>query len=279
MSDGVDHLARIVVRKRLEVARRVRRAAVYGAWADAQPAPAPGFVDLLRRERLGSVGGAPTPRAAPRVIAEIKLKSPSAGEIRARKPGELTRIARAYETAGAAAVSVLCDGPGFGGGPLDLRRVASVVSAPVLFKEFVVHRLQVDMARALGASFVLLLARVLDDAELRTLIQVVRSRGLEPVVEAADGEELDRALRTEATVIGINARDLRSFSVDAGQARALVDRIPEERIAVFMSGVRSADDFARVAQSRADAVLIGEGLMRAQDPGAALKSLLAASPR
>jgi indole-3-glycerol phosphate synthase len=135
------------------------------------------------------------------------------------------------------------------------------------------------MARALGASFVLLLVRVLDDAELRSLIRVVRARGLEPVVEAADGEELDRALRTEATVIGINARDLRSFSVDAGQARALVDRIPEDRIAVFMSGVRSAEDFARVAQSRADAVLIGEGLMRAQDPGAALRSLLAAPPR
>src|SRR5687767_5904216 len=98
MSDRVDHLARIVVRKRLEVARRIRRSAVYAAWADAQPAPAPGFVDLLRREQ-------PAP---PRVIAEIKLRSPSAGEIRARTPGELVRIARGYERAGAAAVSVLC---------------------------------------------------------------------------------------------------------------------------------------------------------------------------
>jgi indole-3-glycerol phosphate synthase len=268
MSERVDHLARIVARKRVEVVRRKRMAAVFEAWADAQPAPAPGFVDLLRRDGQ-----------APRVIAEIKLRSPSAGEIRARKAGELVRIARAYEAAGAAAVSVLCDGPGFGGGPLDLRRVASVVSAPVLFKEFVVHPLQVDMARALGASFVLLLVRVLDDVELAELIRAVRARGLEPVVEAADGEELDRALRSEATIVGINARDLRSFSVDAGQARALVDRIPEERIAVFMSGVRTPDDFARVAESRADAVLIGEGLMRAQDPGAALKAMLAVMPR
>jgi indole-3-glycerol phosphate synthase len=269
MSDRVDHLARIVARKRLEVERRKQRAHVYEAWADAQPAPAPGFLDLLRRERP----------AAPRVIAEIKLRSPSAGQIRARTAGELVRIGRGYERGGAAAVSVLCDGPGFGGGPLDLRRVASVVSVPVLFKEFVVHPLQVDMARALGASFVLLIVRVLDDSELRSLIRATRARGLEPVVEAADGDELDRALRTEATVVGINARDLRSFSVDAAEARALVDRIPEERIAVFMSGVRSAEDLGRVAQSRADAVLIGEGLMRAQDPGAALKSLLAASPR
>jgi indole-3-glycerol phosphate synthase len=115
---------------------------------------------------------------------------------------------------------------------------------------------------------------VLSDAELRRLIREVRARGLEPVVEAADADELSRALASEASIVGVNARDLRSFSVDAGQASALIERIPRDRIAVFMSGVRSRADFARVAGTRADAVLIGEGLIRDRDPGAKLAELL-----
>jgi indole-3-glycerol phosphate synthase len=115
---------------------------------------------------------------------------------------------------------------------------------------------------------------VLSDAELALLIREIRARGMEPVVEAADAQELERALATEATIIGVNARDLRSFSVDSAHATSLVDRIPASRVAVFMSGVRTPADFARVAASRADAVLIGEGLMRAPDPGAQLRSLL-----
>jgi len=121
------------------------------------------------------------------------------------------------------------------------------------------------------------LVRVLDDAALVRLIGAARKRGLEPVVEAADADELARVLATTALIVGINARDLRSFSVDSGHAARLVDAIPRERIAVFMSGVRSAADFARVAATRADAVLIGEGLMRAPAPGAALHTLLAGS--
>jgi indole-3-glycerol phosphate synthase len=264
MADPVDHLARIVERKRLEVARRLRRAKLYARWAEQREPPKPGVARALSR-----TSGEP-----PNVIAEIKLRSPSAGLIRSRKVLELAEIASGYEQGGAAAVSVLCDGPGFGGSPLDLRRAAQVLSVPVLFKEFVVHEVQIDLARALGASFVLLLVRVLDDAELVRLIRAVRARALEPVVEAADAAELERALRTEATIVGVNARDLRSFSVDSGHAAQLVDRIPRERVAVFMSGVRSADDFARVASTRADAVLIGEGLIRAEDPGARLAEWL-----
>jgi indole-3-glycerol phosphate synthase len=264
---GIDHLARIVERKRFEVRRRGRRAACFAHLASTQP---------LRHdepaERLRRPAGEP-----PRVIAEIKLRSPSAGRIRTRTPGELVRIARGYQAAGAAAVSVLCDGPGFGGSVLDARRVAAQVQAPVLFKEFVLEPVQIDAARAAGASLVLLIVRVLSDAQLATLIRAVRARGLEPVVEAADAHELERALASEALIVGINARDLRSFAVDSGHAVGLVDRIPPDRIAVFMSGVRSAEDFARLADTRADAVLIGEGLMRAADPGAQLAAFLAAS--
>ena len=265
MADPVDHLARIVERKRTEVSRRLRRAAVYARLADAV-VPAPNVhAERLRRK----------PGQLPRVIAEIKLRSPSAGQIRPRRTGEHLRIAAGYQRGGAAAISVLCDGPGFGGSVLDACRVARKVDVPVLFKEFVVSPVQVDAARAAGASLVLLLVRVLSDAELAQLIREVRARGLEPVVEAADAEELARALATDATIIGINARDLRSFSVDSGHAAQLVEQIPRDRVAVFMSGVRSASDFARVASTRADAVLIGEGLMRAADPGQALTSLLA----
>jgi indole-3-glycerol phosphate synthase len=117
--------------------------------------------------------------------------------------------------------------------------------------------------------------RVLRDRELGALIREVRARGLEPIVEAADERELERALATEASIVGVNARDLRSFDVDPARAGELVERIPSSRVAVFMSGVRTRADFARVAQTRADAVLIGEGLMRAEDPGKQLAELLA----
>ena len=264
VNSAPDHLAQIVARKRIEVSRRLQRAATFARFSEARPAPHGDLLAPLRRQ----------PGAPPRVIAEIKLRSPSAGSIRARVPGALVSIAEGYARNGAAAVSVLCDGPGFGGSPLDLRRVAARVSVPVLFKEFVVHPVQLDVARAVGASYALLLVRVLTQTELAQLIAETRARGLEPVVEAADAAELERALETDADIVGVNARDLRSFDVDPLRARALVDRIPPERVAVFMSGVRTNDDLARVADTRADAVLIGEGLMRHADPGAALAALL-----
>lgn len=262
---AVDHLAQIVERKRVEVARRTRRSGTFVELAERATLPAGDLIAPLRRAA----------HAPPRVIAEIKLRSPSAGTIRARVRGELVAIARGYEQGGAAAISVLCDGPGFGGSPLDLRRVAQEVRVPVLFKEFVIDPVQIDVARATGASYVLLLVRVLEDRELERLIREVRARGLEPVVEAADARELERALATEATILGVNARDLRSFDVSPERAGELVERIPKDRIAVFMSGVRSKADFARVAATRADAVLIGEGLMREPAPGARLAEWLA----
>ena len=264
VNSAPDHLAQIVARKRVEVSRRLARAATFAHLAEAVSPPRGDGLAPLRRP----------PGAAPRVIAEIKLRSPSAGSIRAREPGALVGIAEGYVQGGAAAISVLCDGPGFGGSPLDLRRVAARVGVPVLFKEFVVHPVQLDLARAVGASYALLLVRVLTQPELTQLIAETRARGLEPVVEAADAAELERALDTDASIVGVNARDLRSFDVDPQRARSLVARIPPARVAVFMSGVRTRDDLARVAETRADAVLIGEGLMRQADPGAALAALL-----
>lgn len=260
-----DHLTAILARKEREVERRRRH---------ARPV-APDAAD--RRERALAALRRPSGEP-PRVIAEIKRRSPSAGVIRARALGEVAAIARAYESAGAAAVSVLADGPGFGGCVLDVRRAARAISVPVLFKEFVIDPSQLDAARAAGASLVLLLVRALPGASLDAMIDAARARGLEPVVEAADADELERALATAATVVGVNARDLRSFAIDGGAAARALQEVPSGRVAVYMSGVGTSEDFARVAAGRADAVLIGTELMRAPDPGARLRAILGAEP-
>ena len=265
-----DHLADILARTRRE---NLRRRAHVEAMRPVRRTPEPDRgkqgVQALRR----------TDSSRPSVLAEIKFRSPSAGAIRPWRPGEGVRIARQYEAAGAAAVSVLADAPGFGGSPLLVRRVSRAVEVPTLFKGFVIDPVQVDLAYDVGASLVLLLVRALDPGALGEMVSRVRIVGLEPVVEAADAREVDLAVESGATIVGVNARDLRTFQVDMQIAHDCVARIPEDRVAVFMSGVRSDDDFRAVAQSRADAVLIGEGLMREEDPGARLAAWIAsASP-
>jgi indole-3-glycerol phosphate synthase len=260
-----DYLSAILARKRLENVRRRRHAAaMQSVERSPQPERSERGIRALRRAS----------DEPPSVIAEVKFRSPSAGQIRCWSPGEGVRVAQGYERGGASAVSVLADGPGFGGSPLLVRRVAQAVSAPVLYKGFVLDRIQVDLAYDVGAALVLLLVRALEDSDLRALIQHIRSLGMEPVVEAANSDEVDRAVAAGSTIVGVNARDLSTFRVDKGAARACVARIPTECVAVFMSGVRSVDDFRDVAQGRADAVLIGEGLMRSEDPGARLAELL-----
>lgn len=214
--------------------------------------------------------------SAPRVIAEVKFRSPSAGIIRARRPGEAQRLARAYVDGGASAVSVLADGPAFGGSPLDVRRVCATVEEPVLFKGFVLDERQIELASRVGASMVLLLVRAMPADVLERLVRYAIELGVAPLVEAADDEELTIALATSATLVGINARDLRTFRVDPAAARRQLEAIPSERVAVYMSGIRSAEDLARVAAGRVDAVLVGEGLAREADPAATLREWLRA---
>lgn len=260
-----DYLSAILARKRLENSRRRRHmAAMQPVDRPPQPERSAGGIRALRR----------APGEPPSIIAEVKFRSPSAGEIRRWSPGEGVRVAQGYERGGASAISVLADGPGFGGSPLLVRRVAAAVQAPVLYKGFVLDPVQVEVAYDVGASLVLLLVRALGDSDLRTLIVQIRSLGMEPVVEAANAAEVDRAVMAGSTIVGVNARDLSTFRVDRDAARACVARIPAEHVAVFMSGVRSAADLQEVAQGRADAVLIGEGLMRSEDPGARLSELL-----
>jgi len=261
-----DRLEAILRRTRREVERRRRFGSLQERLLAELPAPEDreAAVDALRRP----------PQAPPRVIAEVKFRSPSAGMIRERRRGEALRIAQAYRSGGASAVSVLADGPGFGGSALDVRRVAASSPLPVLFKGFVIDPLQVQLARLVGATFVLLLVRALSDVALARLMGEVRELGMEPLVEAADPEELARALAAGARVVGVNARDLRSFRVDLEAAARQVQAIPADRVAILMSGVRGPEDFARAARSRADALLIGEGLMRAEHPAERLRTLL-----
>ncbi len=207
------------------------------------------------------------------MIAEVKFASPSAGAIRTRDVGDAARIGAAFRSAGASAVSVLADGPGFSGSALTVRQVARAVDGPVLFKEFVLDPIQIDVARIVGATMVLLLVRALETKELVALVDYALAQGLAPVVEAADAEEVATALATDARIIGVNARDLRTFQVDLTAAEAHLGLVPPDRIAVFMSGVRDRESFARVSAGRADAVLIGEALMRAEDPASALRDM------
>ena len=261
-----DQLGALIARKGREVARRRARTRLAVCWQaqgsvdiDAEAS----IVALLRR----------APGLAPRVIAEIKRRSPSAGTLRAWGKGDVAAISRAYVDAGATAISVLCDA-GFGGTPLDVRRAARASGAAILYKEFVLHPVQLDAARALGASIVLLLACVLDDNSLSALMDACRARGLAPLVEVANEDELRRVLRLDAKLVGVNARDLRTFEVDPAEAARLVAIVPADRVVVYMSGVRERADFERVAATRADAILVGEGLMRAPSPGEKLRELL-----
>jgi indole-3-glycerol phosphate synthase len=263
----LDYLARILERKGRENLRRAAHSRALAQFTEAHT------IDSSRRENALAALRRPE-GAPPRVIAEVKFASPSAGIIRAKTARAGIELGLAYEAGGAAAVSVLADYPGFRGSPLEVRRVASAVHVPVLFKEFVLEEAQLDLARAMGASMVLLLVRALSPERLATMIRATRWLGLEPVVEAADARELDVALGTDATILGVNARDLRTFTLDVDAAARAVETIPKDRISVFMSGIRSDEDFRAIARTRADAVLVGEGLAREADPAASLRRWL-----
>ncbi len=207
----------------------------------------------------------------PRVIAEIKRRSPSRGEIRANF--DLVECAKAYAEGGAAALSVLTDERYFGGHLDFLRTVRGAVPVPLLRKDFIVDRYQVDEARACGADAVLLIAAALPAAELRALRRHAVALGLGVLVEVHDEGELEAALEAEADLIGVNNRDLRSFEVDLGVTERLAAAIPEGVVVVAESGIFSPEDVARLEGAGADAFLVGEALMREEDVGLALRRL------
>jgi len=208
-----------------------------------------------------------------RIIAECKRRSPSRGVL--RPDYDPVAIARAYEVAGAAAVSVLTE-PTFFDGALDhLRRVRAAVTLPVLRKDFIVTPYQVVEAAAAGADAVLLIAASLDDRQLGALAAIARDCGLDTLVEVHDRGELDRAVAAGADVIGVNSRNLRTLAVSQDVLDELGPSIPPGVVAVAESGLRTPGDLQRLRAVRYDAFLIGERFMADPHPGAALAELKA----
>lgn len=251
-------LDEIVKRKAAEVAQRKQLRPI-SALREMPPRPPRDFAAALARPGLS-------------IIAEIKRRSPSRGPlVESLDPAEL---ARAYEAGGAAALSVLTDREFFGGSEQDLMAARSAVCLPVLRKDFTIDEYQIYEARAIGADAILLIARILDDAQLRDLNAIAAAVGLAALVETHVAAEVDRALAAGATIIGVNSRDLDTFEVRLDAALALRPRIGAA-IAVAESGVHTAEDVCRVRAAGFDATLVGESLVRSGDPRTKLAELLA----
>lgn len=204
-------------------------------------------------------------------IAEVKRRSPSAGDL--RPDADPAAIAAAYERAGAAAVSILVD-ERFGGSWDDLRAARTTAALPLLAKGFFSTHADLRVAKEAGADAVLLLLRDLDHGQMRELLEVAHALGLETLVEAHDADELARAVALDASVIGVNARDLSTFRIDRAAQLRLVAAAPRDRVVIAESGIESRAQGAAAELAGADAILVGSALMRASDPGARLAELV-----
>ena len=205
------------------------------------------------------------------VIAEVKRRSPSKGDLR---PGlDPADMAQRYTAGGATCLSVLTDSVSFGGSPEDLATARSACDVPVLRKDFTVSELDVIDARLMGADCVLLIAAALDDDELAAFHRLAGDIGLDVLVEIHDEAELERALAVGATLVGVNQRDLVTFEVDHDRAVRMAAAFPPDVVSVAESGVRDAGDAAALADAGYDAVLVGESLVTSADPTAAVRAL------
>jgi indole-3-glycerol phosphate synthase len=209
------------------------------------------------------------------LIAEVKKASPSAGII--CPDFEPVRIAHAYAKAGAAAISVLTDQEFFQGHIDYLQRIRPLVNLPLLRKDFIIEELQIHEAAACGADAVLLIAAILDDRQLRDFRAIAEHLHLAALVEVHDELELDRALAAGAQLIGINNRNLATFSVSLATTEKLARKIPTDRLIVAESGIHSRADVERVARAGAKAILVGESLMRSGNIAAKVRELLGAA--
>jgi indole-3-glycerol phosphate synthase len=252
----VNALDPILASTRVEVARR--EAALPVAQLGPRQGPVRPFVGALRRPGL-------------QVIAEHKRRSPSAGPI--REDLSLAQVVAAYESGGAAALSILTEGPSFGGSLRDLRAARDVSTLPILRKDFTVDSYQVHESFAAGADAILLIVAALGADELAELYAEARAVGLAALVEVHDERELETAIAIDAEVIGINNRDLTTLRVDIETTFALAPRIPAGRVIVAESGLRSRAELDRLADAGVDAVLVGEALMRSPDLELAVREL------
>ncbi|ACA59699.1 indole-3-glycerol phosphate synthase TrpC [Candidatus Desulforudis audaxviator] len=254
----------IIASKRSEVEALRRKMSLKALREAAAAAPRTRSLSRALREQPGVS-----------LIAEVKGRSPSAGVIRAAfDPVEIACI---YEGAGAAAVSVLTDHTYFGGRPEYLSEIRRSVKLPLLRKDFIISEHQVYESRVLGADAVLLIAAVLDDHELKGLMELTAALGMESLVEVHSLAELERATAAGASLVGINNRDLGTFRTDLKHTRELAVHLPPEVTTVSESGIRTRDDVLALEAWGVDAVLVGETLMRADDIDARVRELLGTS--
>jgi len=263
-----DKLTEIMASKRRELAPRLRPVSDQElVRLDADLPRPPSFAAALQRPDGGLA-----------IIAEVKRRSPSAGEIKAAMVA--TEQAGHYRRAGADALSVLTDEKYFGGSLADLTAVTAQFrenppAPPCLRKDFMFHPLQVREAREAGASAILIIVRALSDEEITVLHSAAQAARLDALFEIHRDAELERALRHRARIIGVNNRDLAAFTTDLGLSERLIPQFPADVIAISESGIATAADAARVRAAGARAVLVGEALMRAPDPAALVAALRA----
>jgi len=266
MSDNrPDILQRILATKQQEIAARQNKLSFDALRQQAHHVSPPrGFVAALRRRvEHGGAG----------VIAEIKKASPSKGVI--REDFNVVEIARSYEAGGASCLSVLTDSEYFQGHEVFLTQARSACSLPVIRKDFIVDPYQVMEARAIGADCILLIVAALDDEQLASLHAAARAQGMDVLVEVHDGDELERALKLDLELVGINNRNLRSFETSLDTTIELLPRVPDGCLVVTESGIHTRADIALMRDHDVHAFLIGEAFMRAPDPGKALAELFA----
>jgi len=249
-------LAQILATTRAGLPELRSRTAQLERAAAAVPAP-PVFARVFRGDRIA-------------LVAEVKRRSPSAGIIRDQlDPAER---AECYGRHGAAAVSVLTDGPYFGGSVGDLAAVAGRLAIPVLRKDFILDEAQILEARGAGAAAVLLIVRALPPGRLRELLGFARANGLDALVEVHTRAELDRSLESGARIVGVNSRDLDTFRIDVAAAWELLAGVPGHCTAVAESGMTTAADIQRAAAAGADGVLVGTALSATADPAAQVRA-------
>ena len=254
-------LKKILAYKQKEVEALKKR------WADTAGSRVPAPV----RDFKGAIGS----RDGMNVIAEIKFASPSAGRI--RQPGDPVPIGRIYEDAGAAAISFITDKRFFGGDLEQLPALKKAVFLPILRKDFILDPCQVTETFVYGADAVLLIAGILAQGRLRELLNITKDLGMTALTEVHDGHDLERAIEAGADMIGINNRDLRTFRVALSTFERLRPRVPAGRIVVAESGIHTPADVRRLASAGADALLVGEALVTAEDIAAKTRELLCAT--
>ena len=258
-----DILNRIVEAKRVEVASALKRMPLAAMRADAESRVLTRDFEGALRHKVAAGKSA--------VIAEIKKASPSKGVLREEFfPSD---IAQSYAAGGAACLSVLTDREFFQGQPDYLKQARASCDLPVLRKDFMIDTYQVYESRAMGADCVLLIAAILDDAQMAELEAVARSLDMAVLVEVHDAAELTRALKLRTPLVGINNRNLRTFDVSLETTLGMLKDVPADRVLVTESGILTADDVKKMRDAGVNAFLVGEAFMRADEPGDALATL------